>query len=113
MPGVRALEKDNAHEIDYMVALLMIERMRHVIVHNRGRVKGRDEFATAILSDAGMLSAGKPKAEDAAFVGQYFGDGRLNTTILLLDHRLHPRDRCARMSTCGANFSVGCSLTPR
>lgn len=91
LPGVRELEEDNAHEIDYKIALLMIERMRHVIVHNRGRVASKDEFATAILSDAGALSGGKPKPEDAAFVGQYFGDGRLNTTILLLEHHLPPK----------------------
>lgn len=88
LSGVRDIEERNAHGIDFKFVLLMIERMRHVIVHHRGRVSSKDEFATAIASAAGTLAGGKPKPEDAAFVSQYFGNGRLNSTILLLEHHL-------------------------
>lgn len=91
VPGVRDLEQTNAHEIDFKLALLMVDRMRHVIVHNRGRVENKETFAAAILADAGMLAGGKPKPADAAFIGQYFGDGKLDTTILLLEHPLPPK----------------------
>lgn len=88
LPRVRDIELNNAHKIDFKIALLMIERMRHVIVHNRGRVASKDNFAREILSDAGLLAAGHPKPEDAAFIAQYFGSGRRNTTILLLERAL-------------------------
>jgi hypothetical protein len=88
MPGVREIEQRNAHEVNYKLVLLMIDRMRHLIVHERGQVVSVEEFATNILSDAGVLSGGKPKPKDLAFIKQYFGDGTLNTTILLREHQL-------------------------
>ncbi len=74
LPGVREIEVKNAHGVDYKIVLLMIERMRHVIVHNRGQVTSKEDFTQAILTNAGLLSGSLPKPEDAAFIGQYFGN---------------------------------------
>ncbi|MDR7270101.1 hypothetical protein J2X20_002759 [Pelomonas saccharophila] len=88
LPGVRQLEENNAHQVDFRLVLQMIERMRHVIVHNRGQVNSKDEFATGVLRDLGMLSGGRPRPEDAAFIGQFVGNGKLKNTILLLEYPL-------------------------
>lgn len=88
MPSIRSMEESNWRGFDYKFGLALIERMRHVIVHGRGRVESVEKFATGVGTATGRLVAGAPTAEDMAFIKQYFGDGRLNTTICLLDHQL-------------------------
>ncbi|WP_422015230.1 hypothetical protein [Roseateles sp.] len=88
-PGISQVESRNALAVDLKVVLFLVERMRHLIVHRRGQASSADDFAEGIARDAGLAA---PTQEIRDLVGQYFGNGRLNTTIHLLDHQLLPSD---------------------
>ena len=66
-----------------MIAL--IEQLRHVIVHNGGRVKSKDSFIEKLRSKTGTLNGGAPSRNLVAETETFLGEREGHTYVLLLD----------------------------
>lgn len=59
LPGFSVLEANNAHRVDFRFSIPLIEHLRHVVVHNGGRVRDERKFADRVFSAAGIQNNGK------------------------------------------------------
>lgn len=55
-PEIKELCENNKNIGNIAFQLIVIEKMRHIIVHNRGQVKDRNKFTEIILKDFGISS---------------------------------------------------------
>ncbi|OOF01546.1 hypothetical protein BZG80_15485 [Salinivibrio sp. MA440] len=73
-PEVKKLESKNAFGIHLKIAVLMIEKLRHKIVHAQGYVNNLEQFVEKVISDSGVNNN---KAEHREFIKQFVLDGRV------------------------------------
>lgn len=82
---LREIETNNALEINYRLAITLVESFRHVIVHKGGRVEDKAEFMNRVMKKSGLYNNGNFSAEDIDFVNLYFGQNEFSHTIMLLE----------------------------
>ncbi|WP_305856616.1 hypothetical protein [Balneatrix alpica] len=75
---VKAGEEKNAFDVNLKVAVLLVEKLRHVIVHNQGIVEDLESFTEKVISDSGV-NGDRNKHE--LFIKQFF----IGNRILLLE----------------------------
>lgn len=85
LPHVKRFEVMNSLEINLNLALAIIEKMRHFIVHLRGVVNDREQAAKQILERAGVYKNGNPSKADSSFLDFYFQLSDGTNSICLLD----------------------------
>jgi hypothetical protein len=89
-PEITDIEVNNALEQNLRFAVVLIEKLRHFIVHKGGIVHDRAKFIAEVLDKVGLGNNGKPKLEDTNFIGAFFGSEEYSNTILLLEVRTQP-----------------------
>jgi len=59
-PKFKTLEKSNFLEVDYEFNIILIQELRHEIVHNHGEIQNFEEFKKDIYEKAGVINNGNP-----------------------------------------------------
>jgi hypothetical protein len=85
LPHVRRFEVTNSLEINLNLAVAIIEKMRHFIVHLRGVVNDKEQATKQILERAGVYKNGNPSKADSSFLDVYFRLAEETNSICLLD----------------------------
>lgn len=84
---IKSIEQSNALKINLKLAVTLIEKLRHIIVHNGGVVGNRELFIDRVLKDAGLFNNGNYKQEYKEFIEQFFGSNSFQDNISLLEIR--------------------------
>lgn len=84
-PEIKKIDQNNAMNVNLKLAIALIEQLRHVIVHKNGVVNVKEEFIKTVLEKAGLYNNGKPKLDNRDFIEKYFGGGKDENHIRLLD----------------------------
>lgn len=58
LPKLSTLELKNSYEINFRFVISLIENLRHVIIHNGGKIKSESAFVSKILRSSGVSRAG-------------------------------------------------------
>ncbi len=88
-PAICDIEKTNKFQINMRLALTLIEQLRHVIVHHGGVIENKDKFRSDVLKKTGLLNNGIPHEDNTNFINSFFGTGIYETTVMLLEIRVH------------------------
>ena len=90
LPEFADLEKNNKIDVDLKLLVVLVEHLRHLIVHMGGVSKDREKFIEEVLKKTGYSSKGKAAEEHIAFINGFFADGKQKNTIVLLEVRVNP-----------------------
>ena len=85
LPSLRSLENSGQLGIDLKLALVLLEKIRHVVVHLGGQVGNREEFIKSVIKGAGVSLNGKSYESDLAFINLFFRSNDKQNTIFLLE----------------------------
>lgn len=89
-PDYYKLETDNKLNKNIRLLIVLVEKLRHIIVHCGGVVKDKKEFIELVIRKAGFFNDGKYKKEYYDFIEGFFGAEQYSTTISLLEIRVMP-----------------------
>lgn len=70
--------------------MVLIEKLRHLIVHNCGRTKSIEDFTNLVAKEAGVFNNGKNLIEHKQLVEQFFGKDKYRNLIALLEIHINP-----------------------
>lgn len=74
-------------EINLLLTFSIIEQLRHQITHSSGYAKNKALFIKKCLGRIGRYSDGKPKSEYIEIINLYFGKGKRENEVCLLEIR--------------------------
>lgn len=89
-PGISEIENQNALNINLRLAVILIEHLRHIIVHNGGVVTDKAAFIKRVLEKSGLYNNGKYDETHKCFIKNLFGNNEYENTVVLLEIRIHP-----------------------
>lgn len=89
-PKISESETDNKLNVNFKVAIELIAKLRHIIVHRGGKVEDRNVFLENVLKSAGLWNQGKFHPGYEAFVCKFFGQDGLEKVVALIEVRTHP-----------------------
>ncbi|MDH5259753.1 MAG: hypothetical protein OEX07_17195 [Gammaproteobacteria bacterium] len=89
-PEIAHIEINNGLNINLHLAIVLIEHLRHVIVHKGGTVSDKNDFTERVLNKAGLYNNGNPDKNHVSFIHAHFGVGEYKNTILLLEIKTNP-----------------------
>lgn len=78
---------ENIYGIDLETGIIFIEKMRHVIVHNRGKVTSIKDFIEKIVKETGKPINKIPKAT-SEFIKWYISSEKYDQIIVLDEHKV-------------------------
>ena len=84
-PLLGRYESANPVQTDYRLLAVLVEKLRHHIVHAGGCVVSREAFAADVLSSVGRSNNGKLTDADLQIIYRYLGSGEYSQTIVLED----------------------------
>lgn len=84
-PKIVTAETNNALKINLRLATVLIENLRHIIVHKGGIVEDKSEFMKLVLDKSGLKNNGILDKDNIALIDRYFGSGRYENTIMLME----------------------------
>lgn len=70
-PEIKELCEKNKHLGNIAFQLTVIEKMRHIVVHNRGQVKDREKFTEVVLKDFGISTNGESADNYKSIINYY------------------------------------------
>lgn len=89
-PEISEIENNNALDINLRLAVILIEHLRHIIVHNGGVVTDKTDFIKRVLEKSGLYNNGKYDETHESFIKNLFGNDEHENTVVLLEIRIHP-----------------------
>jgi hypothetical protein len=89
-PDIANIETDNMLKINLKLSVVLIENLRHVIVHKGGVVTDKQKFMEDVLKKSGLYNNGKYKKEYVDRIESLFGTGEYENTVCLLEVRVKP-----------------------
>lgn len=89
-PELQTLESNNKLKINLKLAVILIEHLRHIIVHKGGTVSDKENFHKIVLKKSGLYTNGRLKEEHVNFIDSFFGTGDYQETIVLLEIPIKP-----------------------
>ncbi len=89
-PELHAVEAKNAFEVNLALALSLIEKLRHIIVHNGGKAFNKRRFIEIVAKQAGVYNNGNVRDEVVNFINQFFGGDEYENIVALLEIQLRP-----------------------
>jgi len=84
-PEIAALEIENGLKINLRLTIVLIEQLRHIIVHRGGTVSDKSEFIKKVLKKSGLYNNGKADEKYVSYINSYFGSPEFENTIVLLE----------------------------
>ncbi len=88
--NIEEIETKNKLNINLKLTIVLIEKLRHIIVHKGGIVENKEEFIKDVLKTAGLINNGKPNEGYVKFIKNYFGSDEYENNIALLEVRILP-----------------------
>lgn len=85
VPELRQMESDNALQINLSFAIVLIQEIRHLIVHAGGTTANTETFVSSVASKAGLLNNGGIAPENRQLAEQFFGVGKYGNLVTLLE----------------------------
>lgn len=83
-PALVAIEKSNHFGIDFRFTICLIEMLRHIVVHNGGRVLDFQKFVARIFEQAGMANNGNYDPTKLQQINNFIvHDGNMHRIIML------------------------------
>lgn len=89
LPIYTRLEVDNKLERNIKLMVILIEKLRHFIVHKSGVVNDKKVFIETVLEKAGLINNGKYDKTLFEYISQYFGNEEYENTIALLEIKVN------------------------
>jgi hypothetical protein len=90
LPKYMALEANNKINKNIKLMIILIEKLRHIIVHCGGVVQDKNEFIEGIFQKAGLFNNGKYDKNVYEFILGFFGDEQYKNTISLIEIPVMP-----------------------
>lgn len=84
-PELKTIEAKNQLRVNLSLAIALVEKLRHVIVHKGGKVSNKEGFVKVTTEQAGLYNNGKIAQEHIDFINQYFGNKELENLITLIE----------------------------
>jgi len=84
-PEVKKYDSDNIFGVNLKLALVLIGRMRHQVVHRAGIVSDKDYFLARVMQEAGVYNNGKFSDEHKSLVDLFMDSGEMKGLIRLLE----------------------------
>lgn len=84
-PELGIVEQKNFWAIDLKFAMSLVEKLRHVIVHNGGKIKDVEAFIEGIFQASGAAKSGKGSKTRMALVKSYISPGPDGFRVVMLD----------------------------
>lgn len=85
LPRVKSIEEKNELQVNLRFAIVLIEHLRHIIVHKRGVVSNKELFIENVLKKSALFNCGSRDAEHREFIGSFFGAGEYCNLISILE----------------------------
>lgn len=89
-PQLVYLETQNRLNINLSLAVVLIENLRHIIVHKKGIISNRRAFIEKVLKASGLYNNGNFCLKHTEFIEKFFGSGEYENTIYLLEVPVDP-----------------------
>jgi hypothetical protein len=86
-PELLSIEKSNYRGIDLGFAICLVELLRHVIVHNGGRIHDVEAFIARVFQLSGNATSGSGARDKLALVKSYISQGPGGFRVVMLDAR--------------------------
>lgn len=90
-PELQKVEANNKLEVNLAFVIILVEKLRHVIVHNGGESTSRDSFVELVAREAGVFNNGNISLENKQLVEQFFGVSEYINLVALLEIQLQPK----------------------
>lgn len=87
---LRAIEATNKLEVNLSLAITLIEKLRHIIVHKGGKITSKDSFIKLTTEQSGLYNNGNISQEHVSFINLFFGENEYENLITLLEIRVQP-----------------------
>ncbi len=89
-PSLSYIEKTNKLKVDLSFVVVLIEKLRHAIVHNGGRITNKNDFIKATTKKAGIYNNGNVVQEHLELIDCFFGNDKYENMITLLEINMKP-----------------------
>jgi hypothetical protein len=84
VPEIKIVEGKHREEIRLFFTVILIEKLRHIIVHNRGIVKDKEKFIDLILRESKYNESSEEVVNKAkALINMFFGVNEYSNHIFL------------------------------
>lgn len=77
--------KNNKLNVNLDLVINLIQSLRHIIVHNSGKVVDKDNFIDNVLKNSGLYNNGNPNQVNVDFIKQFFGGNQYENKIMFLE----------------------------
>ena len=67
------------------VEMILIEKLRHIIIHNSGYITDKEGFINTVAMDAGILNNGNVDTKTHKYIESFFGKDKYEKLVFLLD----------------------------
>jgi len=83
-PSLAIIEKSNYFGIDFRFTICLIEMLRHIIVHNSGRISDFQKFLARLFKQAGMSNNGNYDPQKLQQINYFLkGEGSKHCIVML------------------------------
>lgn len=90
-PQLHHIEFKNSMGVNLAFAIVLIEKLRHIIVHNGGRTISKESFVNVVAKEAGVFNNGHISDEHKQLVEQFFGANEYKSLISLFEIQVQPK----------------------
>ena len=70
---------------DIQTEIILIEKLRHIIVHNSGCTTNKEDFIHTVARDAGIFNNGNIDVDIYKYIENFFGKNKYDKLVSLLD----------------------------
>jgi hypothetical protein len=85
LPDYAFIEVNNKLDRNIKLMIILIENLRHIIVHKNGIITDKKIFIESILKKAGLLNNGKYDKDLYDYISGFFGNNGNENIIVLLE----------------------------
>ncbi|MFT7293014.1 MAG: hypothetical protein ACI87Q_000860 [Pseudohongiellaceae bacterium] len=89
-PELVKIEKNNALKTNLALAITLIEKLRHIIVHKGGKVDSKEEFIKLVAQESGVYNNGNISQQNADLINLFFGENEYENLITILEVHVQP-----------------------
>jgi len=75
----------SGNRLSLKTEIIMIEKIRHIIIHENGKTKDKNEFIKRIATDAGVFNNGNIDKKLTGYVELLFGKDEYENSVVLID----------------------------
>jgi hypothetical protein len=90
LPNYGKLEVKNKLDKNLKLMIILIEKLRHCIVHRGGCVFIKKEFIESVIKKAGLYNNGKYDQHIFDYMSGFFGENEFSNTIVVIEIRVMP-----------------------